>query len=177
MTFIATLAKKSLPKPKKRISSDLDLSSVSKAKEWALKNINDLDGDEDEDGEIKLTEQIEQRISDYCWRYQEEMKQTSVTVYRALCLKKREDLDLKKLGPWWSFEKDGVGCYGTDHGGKIMVVLQADIAPRYIDWETGFTSFLWYGEDQWEAALEPGSPITLTHIDEKKLDKPIKTKV
>lgn len=153
------------------LAKDLDLTKFSDAVEWAEKN-TDIDFENERE-----KESTEDRISNYMHKYQEVMKKSEIEIYRALCVPKKEDVNLKKLGTWWSFDKDGVGCYGADtRKGKVLVVLTALISSKAIDWETGFYSFLFYGEDQWECAVNEGAQVTVTHIDGEKLSKPLKSK-
>ncbi len=98
-----------------------------------------------------------------------------------------EDLVFDPIGTYWSFEKDGVGDYhGTyrDSGTSWKIpkenaklyILTAIVSPKDINWQHGFDSFMWYGEDQWECSLDNGIPVLITHIDDKKLKAPIKAK-
>jgi len=52
-------------------------------------------------------------------------------------------------------------------------ILEGNINPKNIDWEYGFHSFIWYGEDQWECALNKGANVKIIAINEKELEKPI----
>ena len=150
--------------------TDLDLSNESSAREWAEKNINDLEWDGD------YGQQTEERVSAYVYKYKEVMGRPTIEIYRAVCLKAITDLDLKKVGTHWSFDEKGVGCYGNggdrDVPGGKMFVLTATANTKDIDWEYGFTSFMYYGEDQWECALNPGSKVSITAVDDKELPKP-----
>lgn len=151
----------------------LDLSHYSAAKEWAYENVNDLPEEGDSYREI-----TDQRISDYVDKYHSIKGKPSIEIYRAVSLDKIEDLDLKAVGTHWSFEKEGTGTYGlTGPRKKHTFVLIGKANPKDIDWEYGFTSFLYYGTEQWECALETGSQILITHIDGKKLEHPLKGKV
>ena len=167
-----------------KVAKDLDLSNSAKALEWAIENISDLDYEDDNDDDNDddyykeaTRQQVDDRVSLYVGKFREVMKKPHVTVYRAICVKKRGDINFKNLGIWWSFEEDGASCYGTDSSGKEKVTITAEVAPKHIDWETGFYSFVLYGEDQWECSLNEGSPVKVTHIDDEKLDAPMKATV
>jgi hypothetical protein len=58
-------------------------------------------------------------------------------------------------------------------GKEVTAVIQGLISPQDIDWEYGFVSFMSYGEEQWEFSVKKHVPITITHIDDKKLPEPI----
>lgn len=152
---------------------DLDLSSSSTAYEWALENV---DGVSDADG--PYVELNENRAEQYSDKYNDVMSESSIKLYRAVCLKKIEDLNLDKVGTHWSFTPEGVGCYGTmkEIPGSKEFILTGKVNPKDIDWEYGFTSFMWYGEDQWECALNPGAPVEILKIDAKVLENPLKGK-
>ena len=54
--------------------------------------------------------------------------------------------------------------------------MVGEIAPRHVDWEYGFTSFMYYGEDQWEISLENNSPVAIVALlgaYERDFDPPI----
>ena len=84
-----------------------------------------------------------------------------------------KDIDWSGIGTHWSFEKSGAGVYGEamrEGKGTQDIILTGITHPQYIDWEYCFTSFMYYGEDQWECALDEGSPITITHINNKQVN-------
>lgn len=53
------------------------------------------------------------------------------------------------------------------------VILTGVVRPTDVDWEYGFTSFMIYGEDQWEVSLLSHSPVLVTHLDGRKLHPPV----
>jgi hypothetical protein len=168
-------------------SSNLDLSKFEAAKEWAVDNIDgvseiyDDEAYEDEDDEFaevykeKKQEETDIKIEEYMSKYSEVKNKTSIEIYRAVCLEDIKQLDLENIGRHWSFKREGVGCYEGNEK-YPMFVLTGLANTKIIDWEYGFESFMWYGQDQWECALNHGS-VTITHIDDKKLDKPLQAKV
>ena len=170
-------------------ASDLDISDFESAKKWVKENVNDVYYDDDvkenedeyDDYAKAQEEQADERVSDYVDKYHEVKNKSSIQVYRAVCLDDIKDLDINAVGTHWSFEEKGAGCYGGGEKdsklGDNIYTLTALANPKDIDWEYGLTSFMWYGEDQWECALNLGSKVTITHIDDKKLDKPIDGKV
>jgi hypothetical protein len=154
------------------IKADLDLSSPGTAYNWAVENIPDLN-DEDQP---EYQELHRERAGEYSSKYNEVNRKPSLTIYRAVCLNDISELDLKKIGTHWSFDPGGVGCYGSGRGktGNKTFVLTGIVNPKDIDWEYGFTSFMWYGEDQWECALNQSAPVQIVKIDQKQLEKPLK---
>ena len=153
----------------------LDLTSFTSAKEWALENTDiDYYTDEDSNGgnlsdyQYAVNQQVDETIKSYVSMYNSTIKKTVIEIYRAVVLEKVSDLDLDNIGIHWSFEKSGAGAYGlnrekTNKDKKYLLI--ANINPKDIDWEYGFTSFLYYGEDQWECALNTDAKITITDIE------------
>ena len=54
------------------------------------------------------------RILAYMSKYRELNKKSTVEVYRVVVLKNIKDLNLKAVGIYWSFEKEGAGSYGLN---------------------------------------------------------------
>lgn len=80
------------------------------------------------------------------------------------------------LGKSWSREEGGAGIYSGNPYGDIpleLVTLTGTVKPSDVDWEYGYTSFLYYGEDQWEVSMLPNSPVLVTNLDEEVLPIPI----
>ena len=126
---------------------------------------------EEEDHSHAILERYLDQAYEYSEKYNEVRRHPTITLYRVIKAEGFENIDLKKIGTHWSFEKSGAGSYGT-MGQKGNDILLTGIAnTKDIDWQYGFTSFMYYGEDQWECALFDNSPVTLTNID----DQPIKS--
>ena len=123
------------------------------------------------------------RIESYVDKYNKLKKENEVKIYRLVKLDSISDLDINEIGKHWSFEKSGVGSYGGMHPKRDMektgkpYVLTAIISPKDIDWVYGFSSFIWYGEDQWECALMPKTQVLIIKINDKTLSDPIKAQV
>lgn len=115
----------------------------------------------------------------YVDKYNELKDKNSVTIYRLIKLDSMEDLDINNVGMHWSFDKDGVGAYGERHPNRGMMrtgepfILVGNVNPNDIDWIYGFNSFIWYGEDQWECALNKGTRVEIISINDKELEEPI----
>jgi hypothetical protein len=96
--------------------------------------------------------------------------QPQINVYRAITIPRAGGLanvNFDCLGKAWSCEADRAGTYGLVpyHGNQLIeIVLWAEVAPRYVDWDYGFASFMYYGEDQWEISLLPHSPVAVRAI-------------
>jgi hypothetical protein len=56
---------------------------------------------------------------------------------------------------------------------KEPMSTTAFLGKRQLDWEYGFNSFMYYGEDQWEISLKQNKDITITHIDDQALKEPV----
>jgi hypothetical protein len=168
-----------------KYSSDLDLSKGSSVFEWVKENVPDVGIDVDDESEegysIRLTEEEEDRINEYCNKYADVINEPKIEIYRGVKLNNIKNLDLKDIGMYWTFEKECADYYGSGKReppkNAKLYVLTGIINPKNIEWEHGLTSFIWYGPDQWECALEIGTPVTIIAIDDEKLEKPLKAKV
>jgi hypothetical protein len=115
----------------------------------------------------------------YVDKYNKLKNEYNITIYRLIKLNSINDLDLTNIGKHWSFEESGVGAYGEQHPKRGMMstgepfVLEAEVNPKDIDWIYGFNSFIWYGEDQWECALNKGAKVTINKINDDELETPI----
>lgn len=153
--------------------STLDLTNFADALQWAEKNVPDAFSDSEE----YIESVIHERIRDYIYKYKQVTSKPTITLYRAIVLKKdMSNLNLKNIGSHWSFEEKGAGSYGLNRAmrkDETEFTFTGVAQTKDIDWEYGFTSFLYYGEEQWECALNPGAKVTLTHVDKKALPKPM----
>jgi len=66
-------------------------------------------------------------------------------------------------------------------GALEVWLVEGRVRPADIDWEYGFTSFIYYGEDQAEVSMHDHSPVLVTKIvrrgglfDPEELDPPLK---
>jgi hypothetical protein len=160
------------------------LENFKKAKRWAQENINDLpssfyDNNEDKysQEDIITKELIEKRIREYVTMYGEISPEDTITLYRAICVSTIKHIDFDAIGVYWSFKKEGADCYGANSEEKPRFILKGDLKGKDIDWEHGFYSFVWYGEEQWECALKKGSIITIKEINGEKLKNPKKARI
>lgn len=100
-----------------------------------------------------------------------------IIVYRAVSVPSREHVDFKCLGKAWSREPKGAGVYGSvpwPRGELKTFLITGIVEPKDVDWEYGFTSFLYYGEDQWEISLLENSPVEVTEIEHTPCPRPIR---
>jgi len=164
------------------------LETPELAIQWAIENTDIESWLPDEEvpeyeGAINVSEdQYKQALKDYYTeraeaysaKYHQVKDLPQVTIYRSVMLKNIDDIDWDNVGTHWSFEKSGAGAYGdvspTVRKKGKEYVLTGVVEPQYIDWEYCFTSFMYYGEDQWECALDELSPITVTHVDDKPIN-------
>ena len=153
------------------------LSSPESAWSWAIEN---TDIDQFTEEELKQTqyqavnEHYQNRAEEYSDKYNEIIQNDTITLYRAIKAPSIQHIDWNNVGTHWSFEKSGAGSYGEikPKWHKYPdIILTAIINTKYIDWEYCFTSFMYYGEDQWECALDEDVPITITHIDNQPINK------
>ena len=153
--------------------NELDFTNYDSVAKWVIKNI-DLDSLYTEEDMNILSELGEERITDYMVKYKEVTHKNEIEIYRLVMLHKIEDLNLNKIGEWWSFEPDGVGSYGFGGGDKHdSYVLTGIINVKDIDWERGFYSFMCYGKDQFECNVKHGSKVIITQINDDILEEEI----
>ena len=169
---------------------DSFLSNFESAQKYAYDNIDEVseafdDYNEDQDN-IQASyarDNYIDLIHSYVEKYNELKNHETVTIFRLIKLNSIKDLDIKNIGKHWSFSESGVGAYGENHPNRAMMktgnpfVLEGDVSPKYIDWIYGFHSFIWYGEDQWECALDRGASVEINSINGKELEIPIIAKV
>jgi hypothetical protein len=167
-------------------NTDSFLSDYESAKKYAYDNIDGVsdafdDYKEDPDN-IQASysrDNYIERIDMYVDKYNKLKNEYNITIYRLIKLNSIDDLDLTNIGKHWSFEQDGVGAYGEQHPNRDMMstgkpfILEAEVSPKNIDWVYGFNSFIWYGEDQWECALNKGTKVTINKINDDELKTPI----
>jgi len=148
----------------------LDLSDPDNAKEFA-ETLDDVILDDSPEGQM-----YEERLYAYMAQYRKVMAKPTTVLYRTIVLSDLSKLNLKHIGTHWSFEEEGAGAYGLNREAKRddkHFTFTGVAQTKDIDWEYGLTSFMWYGEDQWECALKEGSKVKLTHIDGEAIKKPI----
>ena len=163
---------------KAQTSSAPFLETPQQAWEWAKENV-DIQVDEGAESEHDkaILESYLDKAEQYSDKYHEIKDLPAITIYRAIRVKSVEDINWDNIGTHWSFEKSGAGVYGDIPYGLSKqakdILLTGITEPKYIDWEYCFTSFMYYGSDQWECSLDDGSPVTITHINDKTIE-PIK---
>lgn len=145
------------------------LRSSEAAWRWAQKYV-DLDLDADAEDFYRREDFYRERAEDYAYRAREIVRADHATVYRAITVSKQLGLrgvNFDCLGKAWSDEEGSAGTQGTVPSGihdPIEIVLIGKVAPRWIDWEYGFTSFMYYGKDQWEISLLENAPVLITGL-------------
>lgn len=177
--FIETTVKEYL-KEQQILKENLDLSNRDNVVAWLDKNapesIFDDDGNIDWDYTDPMTgDDLETLIYTYMEKYDDVTSESEIEIYRLVMLNTINDLDLKNVGVFWSFEENGVGAYGVGkkNSGNNPFVLNAIVDIDDIDWEQGFYSFLAYGKSEFECYMKKGSRCLITHINEKELQTPI----
>ncbi len=139
----------------------------------------------DDEGELDwsytdpmLGTDLEELVYEYMGKYKQVMSQDKVMLHRLVKLNSLKELDLKNVGVFWSFEKDGVGAYGLGQkiSGDKTFVLTGTVDITSIDWKQGLYSFLSYGKSEFECYVEKNSPVVITHVNDQELKKPISGK-
>ena len=103
-------------------------------------------------------------------------REGSVTVWRAVKIPPGTHPNLRCLGKAWSYEPGGAGVYGmVPYQGPLEVVLmEGRVRASDIDWAYGFTSFIYYGEDQSEVSMHDHSPVLITKIGHETQAPPLR---
>lgn len=165
---------------KQIVKENLDLSNRDNVITWLDKNapesIFDDDGNIDWGYTDPMTgDDLEMLINTYMEKYDEVISEYEIEIYRLVKLNTINDLDLKNIGVFWSFDKNGVGAYGVGKNftGNKSFILNAIVKIEDIDWEQGFYSFLGYGKSEMECYVKKGSECLITHINETELNVPI----
>lgn len=144
------------------------LSSGSSAVRWAKRHVADLDWDND--GEV-----LEEWAFEYADFARQAWRDGRIEVYRAVAVPSHEKIRFDKLGKSWSYDRRGVGVYNKIVGeGEREVVLTAVVRPEDVDWEFGFTSFMYYGPDQSEVSMNRHAPVEVIAVDGKALAEPVR---
>ena len=155
------------------------LSNSASALRWAKKNIGDINGYIDGMNEAQpgLGDEFYGRQAEaYSDFAKEAYDDGHVVIYRAIQVPEINQISWTNLGKSWSRTIEGVGVYGIIPYEQVPlreVLLQGTVKPKDIDWEFGFTSFMYYGEDQWEVSMLPNVPVLVTHVDYDELPQPV----
>lgn len=155
------------------------LKSPDAAWRWVKKNV-DLDADEP-----GFDDFYRERARDYTHRAQKIVEAGRVRLYRAVTVSRQlglRGINFDCLGKAWSVEQSGAKTQGMvpDITDPVEVVLVGEVEARWIDWEYGLTSFMHYGEDQWEISLLEDAPVIVTGLIgrfRRDFDKPIQGNV
>lgn len=154
------------------------LRDANAAFRWAKRNVGDIKDDVDEMNKEEPSlgdEFYGHRAAAYSDFTNEAYRNGQVVIYRAIqvpVLNGIPQISWSNLGKSWSRTTGGVGVYGIIPYGEVPlreVLLQGTVKPQDIDWEYGFASFMYYGEDQWEVSMLSHSPVVVTHVDYDQL--------
>lgn len=148
---------------------------------WAIKNVGDIKDyvEEMNEEQPRLGDEFYGRRAEaYSDFSKEAYGDGQVVIYRAIqvpAINGVPQISWSNLGKSWSRTTSGVGVYGIIPYGQVPlreVLLQGIVKPKDIDWEFGFASFMYYGEDQWEVSMLPNAPVLVTHVDYDELPEP-----
>lgn len=155
------------------------LSSVSAAVRYLKKNV-DVEGhygdDEIDDEEIEA--ELASIASEYVDFAEDAYSAGAVRIWRAVTVPSVDSIELDNLGKYWSKERSGARTQGSvpykaPRSHLMEVVIEGVVLPQHIDWEHGFESFFYYGEDQWEVALDSDAPVLIYAIGRERFDPPL----
>ncbi len=143
------------------------LQSEEAAYRWALRNTDvGNQWDDEEDGRRDLRRAARRYIA----KASEIERRGWARLWRAVTIPAGGDpvafIDWRCVGKAWSAELQGAGTQGmVPYRGEVQrVVLEARVRARDIDWAYGFTSFVYYGESQWEVSLKQHAPVRVEAI-------------
>ncbi len=181
------------PRKKRNDGSRHFLDSIDSAIVWALANVGDAEQSyptgaeardfERENGRGAATvrrDMMEQAVDEYVAKFHEVTSDGEARIWRGITVPANVDprkwIKWSCLGTYWSFLKRGAGDYGNAYdprcewpelpeGPTRVAIIEAIVPADGIDWEHGFTSFWYYGLDQFECALKPGSKVEVISID------------
>ena len=157
------------------------LRSADHAYRWALKYVDDMET-RIEDLDNLAPGAGEQHFRELASLYSELARTIysagEAELFRAVRVQRDEKgvpiISTSKIGKAWSSQVDGAGVYGMapdrEATGFEDVLLTGIVKPSSIDWKYGYTSFMYYGTDQWEVSLLSNVPVLLTHLDGEPLD-------
>jgi hypothetical protein len=145
------------------------LRTTEAAAKWAEKNIDTSLFDEPdpiEENRYEYAPGLWERADAYVDFARHAYREGSVTVWRAVKIPLGTTPNFQCLGKAWSYERHGAGVYGlVPHKGELeTVVLEGRVRAQDIDWAYGFTSFVYYGEDQSEVSMHDHSPVLVTRM-------------
>jgi len=158
----------------KRRSHDVPafLRTPEAAARWAEKNTN-VDTDE-----FEYETSLYNNASEYSRFAREAYRRGTIPVWRMVQVPRGTMPNLHCLGRAWAYQPEGVGVYGTNpYAGRSdleKVVMEGRVQARDVDWEYGFTSFIYYGEDQSEVSIHDHSPILIVKIGKDRFDPPLR---
>lgn len=119
---------------------------------------------------------LEELAGEYSWFADQSYASGEIVVFRAVRVRADDDIRLDCLGKAWSKERRGAGVYGISRIPETEgrdVLIEAVVRPSDVDWEYGFTSFVYYGTDQWEVSMLPYSPVVVTAVNGRALVPPV----
>jgi len=91
------------------------------------------------------------------------MSQQTLTLYRGLNLEDEDDLDVARLGVFWTWDEEGAVPY---HGRKgHYFVLRAVVDANDVDWLHSAGLIALRGTEEMEARLKPGAPVYVETIN------------
>jgi len=148
------------------------LRTTEAAAKWAEKHVDTSLFDEPDpvrENPYEFSPELWDRAEAYTAFAHDAYRKGSVTVWRAVKIPPGTTPNLRCLGKAWSYAPHGAGVYGSvPHQGELeVVVVEGRVRPMDIDWAYGFTSFVYYGEDQSEVSMLDHSPVLVTRIERR----------
>jgi hypothetical protein len=105
--------------------------------------------------------EIENRIKYYMDLYKKSKLSNIIDIQRKICIKELNDIDINKLGLFWSFQPTDIGFVTIDNP-YYEVIFYGYTNYNNVNWENSLDNFVYYGFDESEVKLYPNSKVTIT---------------
>lgn len=148
------------PEHKKKFLVDYDYTY-----NWVLKYHPkfeiDYEAMEDEDYEDIAKHTISYRIHDYMELYAK--SRDNIKIERKVLVDDLSQINYDKIGVFWSFRKSDV-TFSTKNYPYYEVKFYGVTDSKNVNWENGLDNFVYYGHDESEVKLFPGSNVTINDV-------------
>lgn len=159
---------------------NLDLSDYDSTYKFAMEHGSEMfwtdDGEFDENATNQNGYTLKELIDTYMAYYSEINEYSYIKLYRTIQKDKLSLIDYNNFGIYFSKRESGAAAYGTSLNrpeGKNYYTFTIEVEPKYIDWESGFISFMSFGINEDEIRLVKNAPIEIINIEFNDKHKPI----
>lgn len=114
----------------------------------------------------KLEDEFSTQLEDkfYDWQYHYESKSYPLTLYRAICVTKPEDINFDNIGIFWTDDLYSAICHWG--GTKTKHIIEAEVEMRDVDWDLTLYHNMNpdLGDEEKEFNLHKGSEIKIVDV-------------